>query len=146
MQRLGDGPLTRVLPAGSDVWLDGGHNAAAGESVAEALRSILERHGGTRAHLIVGMLSNKDPDGLLRPFAGLGASFHAVPIGGHEHHGFEILGAVARGIGLDPRPAAGVSAALDEIAGDAAGPVTVMILGSLYLAGEVLAANDEPPA
>ena len=145
MQRLGDGPLTRLLPAGSDVWLDGGHNAAAGESVAEALRGILECHGGTRAHLIVGMLSNKDPAGLLRPFAGLGASFHAVPVPAHEHHDSETLDAVAREIGIEPQSAETVSAALQSIADADTGPVTVMILGSLYLAGEVLAANEQAP-
>ncbi|MGN6820520.1 MAG: bifunctional folylpolyglutamate synthase/dihydrofolate synthase [Sphingomonas sp.] len=145
MQRLGDGPLTRMLPAGSEVWLDGGHNAAAGASVAAALDEVIERKGGDRAHLIVGMLSNKDPAGLLGPFAGLGASFHAVPVGAHEHHDAEALGAVARAIGMTPQAAETVPAALHAIASKAQGPVTVMILGSLYLAGEVLAANDEAP-
>jgi len=146
MQRLGDGPLTRMLPPGSEIWLDGGHNEAAGTSVAAALRGVIDANGGTRAQLIVGMLSNKDPAGLLRPFAGLGASFHAVPVGAHEHHGADVLGAVAREIGLEPRSAGTVAAALHAIASDSTGPVTVMILGSLYLAGEVLAANDEAPS
>lgn len=146
MQRLGDGPLTRKLPDGSEIWLDGGHNAAAGASVADALRAVLDRQDGRKAHLIVGMLSNKDPGGLLRPFAGLGESFHAVPVGGHEHHGPDVLGAVAREIGLELRAAANVIAALDDIAHHAGGPVTVMILGSLYLAGDVLSANDEAPS
>jgi len=145
MQRLGDGPLTRLLPAGSEIWLDGGHNAAAGASVAAALRRVVEQRGGAPAHLIVGMLSNKDPAGLLHPFAGLGASFHAVPVPAHEHHDSETLGAVAREIGIEPQSAETVAAALQSIAGTATGPVTVMILGSLYLAGEVLAANDEAP-
>jgi dihydrofolate synthase/folylpolyglutamate synthase len=146
MQLLGDGPLTRMLPAGSEIWLDGGHNAAAGASVAAALRTVIERRDAGGAHMIVGMLSNKDPAGLLQPFAGLGTSFHAVPVHGHDCHGADVLGAVARAIGMRPHAAESVEAALHAIAGDADGPVTVMILGSLYLAGEVLAANDEAPA
>ena len=146
MQRLGDGPLSRILPEGSDIWLDGGHNAAAGASVAAALREVLERKDGGRAQLIVGMLENKDPAGLLAPFTGLGESFHAVPVEGHDHHSAETLGAVARQIGMEPQSAETVAAALHAIASDARGPVTVMILGSLYLAGDVLAANGEAPS
>ncbi len=145
MQLLEDGPLTRLLPEGSEIWLDGGHNAAAGASVAAALRDVLDRRGG-QAEFVVGMLSNKDPAGLLSPFTGLGAGFHAVPVTGHEHHGAEVLGTIAREIGMEPTSASSVTAALQDIADRADGPVTVMILGSLYLAGEVLAANGEPPA
>jgi dihydrofolate synthase/folylpolyglutamate synthase len=146
MQLLGDGPLTRLLPPGSEIWIDGGHNAAAGVSVAAALREVLDHRDANGAHMIVGMLSNKDPAGLLRPFAGLAASFHAVPVGGHECHSAEALGAVARDIGMASQAAGTVEVALHAIADDAKGPVTVMILGSLYLAGEVLAANGEAPA
>lgn len=145
MQLLGDGPLTRLLPPGSEIWLDGGHNAAAGASVAAALREVLDHRDTNAAHMIVGMLSNKDPAGLLGPFAGLATSFHAVPVGGHECHDAEVLGAVARDIGMVPESAETVEAALHAIANTAKEPVTVMILGSLYLAGEVLAANDEAP-
>jgi dihydrofolate synthase/folylpolyglutamate synthase len=146
MQLLGDGPLTRILPPGSEIWLDGGHNAAAGASVAAALRDILDQRDTAGAHMIVGMLSNKDPAGLLQPFIGLATSFHAVPVGGHECHSAEVLGAVARDLGLTPQSETTVEAALCTIADDATRPVTVMILGSLYLAGEVLAANGEAPA
>lgn len=145
MQLLGDGPLTRLLPEGSEIWLDGGHNAAAGTSVAAALRDVIDRRDAGGADMIVGMLSNKDPAGLLRPFAGLATSFHAVPVGGHDCHGADVLGAVAREIGMAPQSAATVTDALHAIAGEAKGAATVMILGSLYLAGEVLAANGEAP-
>jgi dihydrofolate synthase/folylpolyglutamate synthase len=146
MQLLGDGPLTRMLPSGSEIWLDGGHNAAAGASVAAALRDVLDHREADGAHMIVGMLSNKDPAGLLQPFAGLSASFRAVPVGGHDFHNAEVLSAIARDIGMIPHSAETVAAALHAIASDAKGPVTVMILGSLYLAGEVLATNGEAPA
>lgn len=145
MQRLGDGPLTRLLPDGSEVWLDGGHNPAAGESIAAALRDALARHGSAKAQIIAGMLANKNPEGFLAPFAGLGDSFHAVPVTGHESHGTAELGVIAQRLGMAPYASTDVPAALDHIARRSTAPVVVMILGSLYLAGEVLAANGEPP-
>jgi dihydrofolate synthase/folylpolyglutamate synthase len=99
MQRLGKGPLTDLLPEGSELWLDGGHNQAAGESVAATLRQILLREGQARkARLVLGMLSNKDPAGLLAPFAGLADTLHAVPVPDHEHHDPESLAVIARTI------------------------------------------------
>ncbi|URW76509.1 bifunctional folylpolyglutamate synthase/dihydrofolate synthase [Sphingomonas donggukensis] len=139
MQRLGDGPLVATLAPGSRVWLDGGHNPAAADAVADALRQVL---GGARAHLVVGMLANKDAAGFLAPFASLAASLTAVPIPGHDHHAPDHLAEIARGLGVPATTAADVSAALRPLA-DA--PVDIAILGSLYLAGEVLRDNDELP-
>ena len=140
MQLLGPGPLTARLPAGSAVWLDGGHNPAAGAAVAAAL---FERAPpGRPVHLIVGMLSNKDPAGLLAPFAQ--ANFlHAVPVAGHDHHPPAEIAGTARALGVTAAPASSVSVALGAIADR--GPATVLILGSLYLAGEVLRENGELP-
>ncbi|GAA0325364.1 folylpolyglutamate synthase/dihydrofolate synthase family protein [Sphingomonas oligophenolica] len=148
MQRLGTGPLTDLLPRGSELWLDGGHNPAAGTSVATALHDILLGEGRARkAKLVLGMLSNKDPAGLLAPFADLADTLHAVPVPNHEHHDPESLAAVARTLGIAADVAPDIHAALSAIAADAGdAPATVLILGSLYLAGEVLAANGEPPS
>ncbi|HWK35654.1 bifunctional folylpolyglutamate synthase/dihydrofolate synthase [Sphingomonas sp.] len=136
MQRLADGPLTRR--ARGPVWLDGGHNPAAAGAVAAALADRLD---GAKAHLILGMLANKDAAGLLAPFAALAASLTAVPVPGHEHHDPAALAALARAIGI-----AGADTAPDIAAAVESAPAgTTLILGSLYLAGEVLALNDEPP-
>ncbi|QDZ07303.1 bifunctional folylpolyglutamate synthase/dihydrofolate synthase [Sphingomonas panacisoli] len=140
MQRLGDGPLTRLLPAGSEVWLDGGHNPAAGTAIAAALGS--QHQEGW--HLIVGMLSNKDPRGLLAPIAPLAEQLIAVPVPHHEHHAPTDLAAIAKSLGMSARTAATVPNALRHLAKSDASR-RVLILGSLYLAGEVLAANDELP-
>lgn len=140
MQRLTPGPLHARLPAGAEIWLDGGHNEAAALSVSATLAQIAN---GRPAHLILGMLSNKDATGLLAPFALLAASFTAVPVPGHAHHDPADLAATARALGISSTATAtDVPAALANI--DDAGPL-VLILGSLYLAGEVLRENDELP-
>ncbi|MCR5872102.1 hypothetical protein LRS12_16130 [Sphingomonas sp. J344] len=140
MQRLTPGPLHALLPAGAEIWLDGGHNEAAAQSVSATLAQVAN---GRPAHLILGMLSNKDATGLLAPFAPLAASFTAVPVPGHAHHDPADLAATARALGIPSTATApDVPTALASI--QAAAPL-VLILGSLYLAGEVLRENDELP-
>jgi len=143
MQRLSPGPLTNLLPEGSEVWLDGGHNPAAAGAVSSALA---ERARGRRVRLVLGMLANKDATGLLAPFVPLAESLTAVPTPGHEHHLPETLAGIARDLGIAAVDAAAdVKDALRKIGEQAEGPQLVQILGSLYLAGTVLAANDELP-
>jgi len=140
MQRLTPGPLHALLPAGAEIWLDGGHNEAAAQSVSATLAQVAN---GRPAHLILGMLSNKDATGLLAPFAPLAASFTAVPVPGHAHHDPVDLAATARALGIPSAATApDVPTALANIHAEA--PL-VLILGSLYLAGEVLRENDELP-
>lgn len=143
MQRLAAGPLTALLPDGAELWLDGGHNEAAARSVSAALADVAQ---GRPVHLVLGMLSNKDAAGLLAPFAPQAASLTAVPVPGHAHHDPADLAHTARRLGIATTGTApNVRAALANIADRvAAGPI-IMILGSLYLAGEVLAQNDEAP-
>ena len=140
MQRLGDGPLTGLLPDGSEIWLDGGHTPDAGAALAKALDAR------PPLHLICGLLKNKDATGFLRPFADHIASFQAVPIPGHEHHDPEDLCHwVQSDLGIiDAQPCDDVTAALGYIAGNRT-PADVLICGSLYLAGVVLDLNDEWP-
>lgn len=138
LQRLGVGPLTAVLDPKATVWLDGGHNPDAGGALAAAF------HIETRLHLICGMLRNKDAIGFLRPLASRIASFQAVPIHGHEHHDPENL---CRSVQDDlgnafADPADSVATALRRIA-ETDSSATILICGSLYLAGEVLRANHE---
>jgi len=142
MQRLASGPLTALLPAGSDVWLDGGHNAAAGAAIAA---TIGERLAGRPLDIICGMLANKDAAGLLTPLATMARSLTAVPIASHEHHAPADLARAAAALGIARTDVASkVPAALARIGTSGAASV-VLIVGSLYLAGEVLAANDELP-
>ncbi|RYZ51234.1 MAG: cadmium-translocating P-type ATPase [Sphingobacteriales bacterium] len=131
-----------LLPDGSALWLDGGHNPAAAEAVSFTVAQLAE---GRPVRLVLGMLANKDAQGLLAPFARLAQSLHAVPVPGHEHHAPTLLAHVAQTLGIPhAAPAPDLSAALSDIARQGGAPV-VLILGSLYLAGVALAANGELP-
>ncbi|WP_066650698.1 MULTISPECIES: bifunctional folylpolyglutamate synthase/dihydrofolate synthase [Sphingomonas] len=144
MQLLSAGPLVDLLPPGSALWLDGGHNPAAATAVSAALSVRAESRP---VHLIVGMLANKDMRGLIAPFAAQARTLQGVPVPDHAYHAPDALAAVACDFGLNASSAASVEAALLAIAkrADPASPPVVLIVGSLYLAGTVLAANRQTP-
>ena len=144
LQRLTTGPLPALLPPDSELWLDGGHNPAAGRAIADFFRNRLAP--GRPFHLILGMLANKDLRGFLEPFAGSEVKIHAVPVEGHEHHDAAAVIAAAATLGLTGRSAPGPEAALKDVAGETGPAPLILIGGSLYLAGTVLAANGTPPA
>nr|WP_157027515.1 folylpolyglutamate synthase/dihydrofolate synthase family protein [Sphingomonas horti] len=129
LQRLARGPLVGER----EVWLDGGHNESAGEALAEALRDRPE------PHLILGMLANKDAGAFLRLLAPVVRSVSAVPVANHEHHAPEDLVRLAHALGLEARACTDISCALEALG------EPVLIAGSLYLAGTVLALNGEAP-
>ncbi|RJG53498.1 bifunctional folylpolyglutamate synthase/dihydrofolate synthase [Sphingobium terrigena] len=143
LQRLDHGPLLAPLPDATTAWLDGGHNAGAGEAISAFFTS--DRLEGQKLQLVIGMLANKDVDAFLSPFAGRIAHIHALPVPGHEHHEAERFAAIATrwGIGCtaheEPTGAIRAIAALGEPA------PKLLIGGSLYLAGEILRLNDQLP-
>jgi len=133
MQRLSDGPLARKAPEG-ELWLDGGHNPAAGQALAAALAAMPKRP----THLICGMLNTKDIAGYLRPLAAEAASLTAVSIPGEAATlPAQATAKAAREVGFEAAEAESVPAALEAII--AREPhARVLICGSLYLAGSVL--------
>ncbi len=138
LQRLTRGPLVATLPAGWELWLDGGHNPAAGEVLGETAKGW----GDRPIHLIVGMLNTKDAAGFLAPLARYARTLHAVTIPREENpHPAGQIVAAARSIGIAAREAGSVEAALRDIVGRAGPPGRVLICGSLHLAGVVLAEN-----
>ena len=148
MQRLSPGPLTEQGPADAEVWLDGGHNPGAGVVVAEVIGDLEERVSRP-FFIIAGMLETKDPIGFFQPFAGLARHVFTVPIhGGHKARSPEDLAATARAAGLSAEPVDSVEAALQLLARNwrLEPSPRILICGSLYLAGEVLKANDCIPA
>ncbi|MBB2204183.1 bifunctional folylpolyglutamate synthase/dihydrofolate synthase [Gluconacetobacter takamatsuzukensis] len=132
LQRL-DGALAALLPAGWELWLDGGHNPGAGHALAEMLGGWSDRP----VHLVVGMKQTKDAGGFLAPLLERAASVQAVAEPG-QHLALPVEAIVAASGG---RAVAGptVEAALARLADGAVGPGRVVICGSLYLAGVVLA-------
>jgi dihydrofolate synthase/folylpolyglutamate synthase len=143
MQRLDSGPLSALLSPGSELWLDGGHNPAAGAVVAQTLADLEER-APKPLYLVIGMLALKDAAGFLAPFSGLARHVVTVPIAGaHEAtHAPEVLADAARSVQLSAESAGSVDQALRRLDQLHAGPKRILICGSLYLAGEVLALQD----
>ncbi len=145
LQLLSPGPVRDLLPKEAELWLDGAHNPAAARAVADHFRGAVP--AGRPFHLLFGLLANKEAPGALHPFRDRALTVHTIPVPGHEHHSPEALAAAAREAGFSAMPAANVEDALRWISrhADRAHPPVVLIMGSLYLAGEVLKANGEAP-
>ncbi len=136
MQRLRTGPLVEAAPE-AELWLDGGHNAAAGEALGAHLASLADRS----THLVCGMLNTKDVTGYLCPLAAQAASLTAVSIPGEANTlSADETAAAATAVGLPAETADSVLAAVEKIAA-AAPHARILICGSLYLAGGVLREN-----
>jgi dihydrofolate synthase/folylpolyglutamate synthase len=147
MQRLASGRLAALGPPGSELWLDGGHNAEGGRVAAAALGDLEERVSRPLV-LIVGMMANKDAAGFLANFAGLTRHIIAVEIPGRDNAmPPDRLADAARALGMRVEIAPSVEAALQALSRLAYEvPPRILITGSLYLAGHVLAINGTPPA
>ena len=138
MQRLVSGPLVDTLPNGWELWLDGGHNAAAGEVLA----AVAADWGAAPLHLIFGMLDSKEPVDFLRPLVERVCHLYAVAIPGEEASlSADAVATAAKSLGIGATPADSVGAAITAILGTANLPSRILICGSLYLAGQVLANN-----
>jgi len=141
LQRLTRGPLVDALPSGCELWLDGGHNEDCGIVLGNMARDWAGEPAALPLHLIFGMLTTKDASGFLRPLARHARSARAVPIEGHAAYTPEQATARATEVGLDCAPAPDVSNALEDLIAGQTPPFRVLICGSLYLAGTVLAKN-----
>lgn len=140
MQRLSQGPLFDVAP-NAELWLDGGHNPAAGKAIAATLDRLPKRP----THLICGMLNTKDITGYLQPVARHAESLTAVSIPGEANTlPAETTAEAAAKVGMAASTADSVSEALTAIM-EQDPSARVLICGSLYLAGNVLRENGKTP-
>jgi dihydrofolate synthase/folylpolyglutamate synthase len=136
MQKLKTGPLVEAAPQ-AELWLDGGHNAAAGIALADVLAKLPARP----THLICGMLNTKDVSGYMAPLAPHAASLTAISIPDEINTlSAEETEAAAKSVGIEAGTAESTMAALKAIT--AKDPqARVLICGSLYLAGHILREN-----
>ena len=148
MQRLPQGKLVDMAPAGAELWLDGGHNPGAGMVVAEALTEQEEKFPRP-LFLICGMINTKDQTGYFRAFKGIARHVYTVPVAFSDasvpNSELAIRAAEA---GLSSEPVSSVANALMLLRDtwDASEPEPrILISGSLYLAGAVLDENGTPP-
>ena len=136
MQRLRSGPL--VDAAGqAELWVDGGHNPAAGE----ALGAYLSTLPGRATHLVCGMMNTKDVAGYMSPLAAHAASLTALSIPGEVNTlPAEETARVARSCGMAVNTAENAEAAVAAIVAEEP-EARILICGSLYLAGAILREN-----
>ncbi len=141
LQKLKRGPLVEALPAGGELWLDGGHNEDCGIALARQAAEWAKEPAALPLYLIFGMLTTKDASGFLRPLARHARTARAVPIEGHAAYAPQEACARAAEVGLDCAPANDIGAALEDLLASQPAPMRILICGSLYVAGEVLARN-----
>jgi dihydrofolate synthase/folylpolyglutamate synthase len=147
LQRIRRGRLRAKLGHEFALWLDGGHNAAAAESIA----FWLSERDPMPLHLVLGMVNTKDPGKFLEPLKEHIDFLYTVPIPAEAASWTaDELTAQARAVGLDATSSMDVAGALAAIGQSEIGPARVLIAGSLYLAGKVLAESglgevDSPP-
>jgi dihydrofolate synthase/folylpolyglutamate synthase len=135
LQNLAPGPLVGER----EVWVDGGHNPSAARQIAAHARR--QFNDAKPLHLVFASLSTKDPAGMLEPFKGVAAHIHTVPIPDHSCFSPDDLAEIAAELGFTVDTHEDVEQALEAMPSDA----RTLIFGSLYLAGAVLAANDQVP-
>jgi dihydrofolate synthase/folylpolyglutamate synthase len=139
LQLIKQNAYAALLPPQSELWLDGGHNADAGQVLAAWVRQQQQP-----VHLVCGMMARKDVQGFLQPLAGNVASLVAIAVPDEEDScSAEMIRNVAAGLGMRAATAASPRDALAHIARDASdAPYAVLICGSLYLAGKILSGRE----
>jgi len=136
MQKLKHGPLIEAAPK-AELWLDGGHNPAAGKALAEALTRLPERP----LYMVCGMLNTKDIGGYLAPLAKRAVRLTGVSIPDETATlSADEICAAAQAAGMVANTAESVSAAVAGIVAEAAN-ARILLCGSLYLAGRILQEN-----
>jgi dihydrofolate synthase / folylpolyglutamate synthase len=139
LQRLKGGKLSSLLDDLSELWLDGGHNADAGVMLADALRNM------PRKPLVIiwGMLNTKDATQFFKPLANLAEHVVTLSIPGEANAiSAEDLEATVRMLGTAATSATSVENAVQQAA-MLKPAARILICGSLYLAGHVLAAEEQ---
>ena len=148
LQRLTGGALAAIAPTNAEIWVDGGHNPGAGEVISEMMADLEEKEDRP-LYLISGMLNTKDATGYFRAFEGLASQVFTVPIEGSDAGVDPVaLAEDVANAGLFATPMGSVAEALAEIADlvkENGIPPRILIGGSLYLVGNVLAENGTPP-
>jgi len=141
MQRLTKGPLARLLPNDWELWLDGGHNPGAGLIVAEQMRRWSDMDPSRPIYMVFGILNSKDPDGFIAPLVPHVKKLAALTIPDEENsiQGCEAAD-VARRNGIDAFEVTSAEEAVSRLVSER-GPARILICGSLYLAGTILAEN-----
>jgi dihydrofolate synthase/folylpolyglutamate synthase len=143
-QRLGAGPVTAGQPGA--VWVDAAHNPGGAAMLAESVLAA-RSPGGERVAMVVAMQAAKDAAGIFTELDRAADAILICPLpdsGGQEggpgadpHD----LVRTAAGLGIAAEAAPDVLTAIRKARAD--GADRVIVTGSIYLCGAVLAANGE---
>ena len=143
LQRLKQGPLVDMVPPNWEIWLDGGHNKAAAEAISRHTRDWRDKP----LWMVFGALDTRDPLEFLKPFEARVRGLRTVSVPDEENSlNPETSADIGRQLNMDAGTSVDVGAAIDEIiksdgtTGGVGG--RILICGSLYLAGHVLAENS----
>ncbi len=141
LQRLRQGPLVAAVPEGWEIWLDGGHNEGAAKALVSTLRGWRDRP----LYGVMGMMSSKKADAFLKPLVSRFAGLRTVAIP-DQPAGLpaELLSERVMACGGRSHPTPDVATAVASLVAEAPmeTPGRVLICGSLYLAGSVLAEHQ----
>ena len=142
LQQLTRGPLVEALPPACELWLDGGHNEDCGIVLGRMAADWAKEPAPLPLYLVFAMQTTKDASGFLRPLARHAKAARAVPFPeGHAAYTPQEACAKAAEVGLDCLPVNDIGAALEDLLATQPAPMRILICGSLYLAGTVLARN-----
>lgn len=139
LQHLDRGPLLDMLPGGSDMWIDGGHNPSAARLVAAHAEKTW--NDGLPLTLLFASLKAKDAAATLSPFRGIASDIRTLAIPGHDSRDPAELAEMARAMGFTASPHQSIGDALGAIGA----PSRVLVFGSLYLAGAALSLGGSLP-
>ena len=126
----------KIINNGScDIWVDGCHNPAGSNVVAEEIIRMNEKNKKETV-LILGMSRDKKIDKFLDNFKGIINEILVVPIKNRPSINFDQVRDASKGMGFNILEKESISEALESIA--RRDNLRILICGSLYLAGEAL--------
>jgi dihydrofolate synthase / folylpolyglutamate synthase len=143
LQKINEGPLINILPTNVELWIDGGHNQNASLLIAHTIRNWKIKNPCLSIHMVFGCLSNRETKALLQPFINIIDLVQTVKIPEQANSASrELVAHTAKSMGFRANPADTVTKAIKNIISLSTGKRLILIYGSLYLSGSVLADNS----
>ena len=143
LQKINEGPLINILPTNVELWIDGGHNQNASLLIAHTIRNWKIKNPCLSIHMVFGCLSNREIKALLQPFIDIIDLVQTVRIPEQANSASrELVAHTAKSMGFRANPADTVTKAIKNIVSLSTGKRLILIYGSLYLSGSVLAENN----
>lgn len=147
MQKLPQGNLQQYLPPLTEVWIDGGHNPNASDTLAQNI-NLLQQKSQKRNILIFAMLQVKNPANFLMALQPLVDEIITIPIANNDtSYSAQDLAKIAQSQGFKAQASSDLRHALQYIQTKEkhGSDIRIIMTGSLYFMGDILAQNHTPP-